>query len=153
MGPYSSQITWFRGARHALACLLHLEAWAGAALETRWGIRVRLSPFSPQIFLPWHEETVKMSGNLKKVQVQQCFDHKCQRGAKSTESKPYSIWDAWVSTGAGDHTCTHPYIHTCINTYTHIYTKEQKQTNIKNRPLPSLEFFRSTEYSSFSSPS
>lgn len=31
---------------------------------------MRLSVLCPQIFFPWHKETAKMGGNLKKIQVQ-----------------------------------------------------------------------------------
>lgn len=89
MGPYSSKTTQFHGAQHALACLLHLEAQAGAVGETHRGNRVRLAPLFSEIFFPWHRKLLKMSGNLKKVQVQQSIEHRYQGESKSTESKQF----------------------------------------------------------------
>lgn len=138
-GPYSSRIIWFHGAQHALACLLHLEVRSGSVLETHWGNHVRLSPLLPQIFLPWHKETVKMSGNLKKVQVQQCIDHIYQRESKSRESKQYLVQRfmtlirlRWL--------------------YVRTYRCKWAITNIKNRALPAWNF-SSKQFSSFFSPS
>lgn len=44
------------------------KLWLGLFLKPIEGT-VRLAPLFPQIFLPWHKEAVKRSGNLKKIQV------------------------------------------------------------------------------------